>query len=230
MNQGVYIGARALERERPILLLGESHPAERDGAEKGEPVSFSTEGVVRDWCLSTDRSGRLRFFENILLAFGFDPKKQNERERFWASVCFGNFVPLFCGTGDDTARRLIREEKNRTAFNDALFSFVNEHGISELYCFSRLVYNSLPVSVGRSMRERERMEGWNCLNTGGRRDWISHWRYLPGMEHRHSSVILERELNVYGLRHPASRCGFAPEHYSPVLNALWAREGDAENC
>lgn len=235
MHPGVFKGEKAEHQKIKVLMLGESHhwskedwvtaegetEAQAEERRKEKAANYKTETVVKNYLLNyektTERDKAYRFFDKIVLAFGFDP--EIHREYFWDHVWFGNYIDELCGVGDSQATNLLKEEDNRIRYNDDLFDFVANEKIDIIFCFSRRVYNKLP-SLVKATGENE-----NTINVGDflrakdgtpKKDYISYCKYLPGA-HNHTSKPIKRTVEVYGMLHPSGRYGFAPENYAPEL-------------
>lgn len=204
MHRGVFKGAHLAENQN-LLILGESH----HHAVADDP-SYTTEGVVKNY-FNHPNDRCYRFFDRIAGCFGFFP---DERELFWNQVWFGNYVEESnCGIGDSRARKLVA--KHREKYNKDLFSFVNEHGIDMMFCFSRLVYNNLP---SRAAFEDAGTQ-YDVPKLHGKRDYISKFLYKPGTR-PDCEVALKKQLLVYGFRHPSARGGFDATHYVDYLKSI----------
>lgn len=218
MFQGVFYGKEAADQCKKILILGESHhwsqsdqektPAERNEKER----SYTTTNVMRDYFNNQGVDPCYRFFEKIVQSFGIQPEN---RELFWNKVYFGNYVDRLCGIKDDAAQKHI--QKNRRQYNDALFTFVNEHDIDMVFCFGRRVFNALP-----SLADRAEDGGiiTNNIFIGKKKDYIGLCIYQPDTIHKHASVLLKKPLYAYSLRHPSAAGGYKPSNYQPVLSSF----------
>lgn len=213
MYTGVFEGKNTKNQQKRILILGESHHYETE----------STQKVVDGYLDKCRREGHAEkcheFFDQIVRAFGKDP--ETEREVFWSSVWFGNYIDELCGVGDSTAVNLLENKNNRKKYNDALFDFVAEKEICVIFCFSRRVYNHLPSLAKRSDEREERINDKIYLLTKDgkqKTDYISYCKYLPGLSHDHTTKELKDTLEVYGMLHPSGRYGFNPENYAPTLS------------
>lgn len=227
MHKGVWHGENAEKQPKRILILGESHHTNStDNQEVGKSATYTTHEKIQQYIDQyndsiTQRDNCYQFFEKIVLSFG---EAVTDRAKFWNKVYFGNYIPVLCGVGDDKAENLIKGkdessgESNRSRYNDALFEFVNAHEIDGIFCFSRRTYNALPSYHDNSEKRENAWDG----ETGGKRDYISHCVYRKDVTHNHTdkTKILNKELHVYGLRHPSGKCGFEPSNYSSHLAAL----------
>lgn len=219
-NFGYFSGTHA----KRILVLGESHHWSPEDKEKTQEEreeleqGYRTERVINDYLQMYQKCKRCNsyeFFEKIVRSFGFDV---NDRTMFWDSVYFKNYISdHLCGVANNVAKKITGE--NRSKYNDELFSFINEKGITAVFVFGRLVYDSLP-SYGS---EEERCK--NCdngtLTVKGKRDHVSHCIYLSGIRHDHTDVLLDHHVEVFGMRHPSARSGFCPENYSGILDRAY---------
>lgn len=197
------------EHANRILILGESH--------YGSGIGFKTADVVKRYLTeyANGKQDDYKFFEKIVKSFGVDPAK--EREAFWSSTYFKNYVcDALCGIGDRKAKN--QAKNNRTEYNDVLFRFINENKISTVFVFSRLVYNNSLPSYYCKAKEHIDCYGYGTLMVGRRRDYVSHCIYLADVEHKYSSVLLDHDVEFFGLRHPSGRCGFIPNNYSKYLS------------
>lgn len=59
------------------------------------------------------------------------------------------------------------------------------------------------------------------LKIGKCRDCIKHCKYLANVEHKNVDVILNKDIEVYGMRHPSARGGYRVENYIDVLGKLF---------
>lgn len=205
MYQGVFIGKNAKHRERRALILCESHY-------KKEGDVSSTESIVQTYL---NNPSAIRIFDPIMKAFGVDPGLSGNRERFWNSVCFGNYLPVLCGVKNGVAKAYLQDKEKRQECNNDLFRFINKNEIDVVYCFSRLTYSKLPGLARRSREMEKRVE---CGLCGGKRDFIDTCTYEAGVDHPSASVKLKKPLTVFCMRHPACACGFDPKNYIRVLS------------
>ncbi|MBR2410400.1 MAG: hypothetical protein IKB08_01615 [Clostridia bacterium] len=208
MHYGEFSGKNA----KNILILGESHHiSTTDEKDKtaGVRASYSTAQCIIDYIAKPDEQN-YRFFDKIVSSFGFSPDSQ--RQEFWDSVHFGNYINVLCGVGDSVAKRFINE--NKTEYNDELFAFVNEHNISKIYCFSVNVYeNGLPsMAKGEESCKKDTIGRLNGKNV-----YLRHCLYRAGLEHSGTNVVLKNDLTVYGISHPSSQSGYSIEIMQKVL-------------
>lgn len=229
MFKGVFIGDKAMEQERKILILGESHHWDKIDCNEQEISSeaakekrrkkledYTTKEVVKKYLIQYNSDGWqdkcYRFFDRIVKSFGIDPDRRSE---LWDKVFFGNYVEgNLCGVGDNQAKILI--DKNRDLYNSSLFSFINEHKVDAVFCFSRRVYNALP----RFEKEEKAVNKTQTIRTGtvgNKNDYLSRCIYLP-IARSGEMPALNKELMVYGMRHPSARGGYNSENYSSILS------------
>ncbi len=208
MHYGEFSGKNAGN----ILILGESHhisTTNEADMTAGVKASYSTEEVIYDYF--KDRNNKdYFFFDKIVQSFGFLPE---EREKFWNSVYFGNYVDVLCGVGDSFAKRIIKE--NREKYNNELFTFINEHNISTVFCFSVNVYSNGLPSLNKNSDEAEEKHIAGILNK--KNVYVRHCFYRAGIEHGGADVILRKDLEIYGIPHPSSRGGYSSELIGSVL-------------
>lgn len=214
MNMEPWIGGNLCNNPR-ILVLGESHYDENN---IGEKVSFPTAGVVRHYFEAREKWSQ--FFDKMAASFGYD--KENARD-FYEQICFGNYVDVVCGIGDNNAKHFIH--LNRASYNDDWFGFVNSNEIDVIICFSKLVYNNLP-GLNEAYPE-EKCDKFYVGQIGGRGNYIELCNYLPNIDHPSCSVRLNKPLMVYGIRHPSSQGGYNPEQ---VLQFMKGQSGVSKLC
>ena len=212
MYIGVFKGENAEKQKVRVLILGESHHYETETTQK-------TVNGYLDKCRKEGHAEKCHeFFDQIVRAFGKDPA--TDRETFWNSVWFGNYIDELCGVGDSQATNLLSEEDNRIRYNDNLFDFVADKEIDIIFCFSRRVYNKLPSLAKGECEEIISVEDYLRTKEGAqKKDYISYCEYLSG-PHKCTSKPLKRTVKVYGMLHPSGQYGFAPENYAPVLIKL----------
>ncbi len=212
MHHGEYIGSTAESQSIRILILGESHHVGKNDTTPGVPAGYSTCSVVKGDYLGNRAFKGREFFNRITRSFGVDPNNHKERGEFWDKVYFGNYIDVLCGIGDSIAKKTIANG-NRERYNNELFRFVNDNHVDRIFCFSRLVYNNLPSSS----KAKRRDEDFGSIPVGGKSDYIALCRYMPMLPHNHTDIPLERELYVYGMRHPSAKSGFHDANYSKYL-------------
>lgn len=215
MYIGVFKGEKAEKQKVRVLILGESHHYETESTKK------TVDGYLEK-CKKEGHGEKCHdFFDQIVRSFGKDPK--TERDEFWNSVWFGNYIDKICGVGDLQAVKLLSNPADRRTYNDDLFKFVNDNQIDIMFCFSRRVYKSLP-SLAKHTGEYEKIVKRDIFlrkkDGTPKKDYISHCVYLPGLSHKHTTVCLCKPLDVYGMLHPSGRYGFDPENYSEKLKEL----------
>jgi len=212
---GVYVGKEAEKQSKKVLILGESHYHD-DINDK----TFSTLGVMDDFKKnSTDVS--YKFFHKIAKSCGIESIDINEEfELLWDKVYFGNYVEELCGIRTDVAKNFIKS--NRVKYNDNLFSFINENNIDIVLVFSRLVFNNSLPSLSKKYKSDEALENLDdgTIKVGKCRDYISHCRYFANAKHRYSNIILNKDVDFYGLRHPSAWGGYKTENYIPYLSNI----------
>lgn len=211
MNKGVWEGKQA--EKYGILLLGESH-YDDDDTTLGELVPYETSGVVK-YYLDGPAQKWAEFFTRIAESFGYS---YDLRHEFYEKVYFGNYVDRLCGkSGDNTAPQMI--SLHRQEYNDQLFSYINEHGIRKLFCFSKQqVYRNLPEAVSGEIF-KDYSIGKIKHGTGGQNNLISMGTYLHSLEHPFTKVILKNDLKVYGIRHPSGQSGYVSSQVYDFLKS-----------
>lgn len=221
MHKGVFVGICAEQQKKRILILGESHhinKQDKENSEAGKEATYPTCRVVAEYFEDTEKKNKnLRFFEKIAKSFGISVPLDEEADAFWNKVYFGNYIPVLCGVGDDTAEKTIKHNGNRKAYNDAVFRFVNDHEIDIIFCFGRRTYNAFPSWYDKKENKGKVLTG---ISVGGKSDYISHCVYLHGVDHDNTTVVLNKELSVFCLRHPSARGGFNVDNYAPFLSEL----------
>lgn len=211
MHHGVHIGIQANQRNIRTLILGESHhTSDGENSKPGAPATYATSDVVKRYLenyeSATGRDQAYRFFDNIVAAFGFDPNI--DRETFWKTVYFGNYIDVLCGVRDSAATKVLAKPGKREELNEQLFSFVEQHQIDVIFCFSRKVYNKLPpledgdTTIPADTRDSHRLEV--CTYRAG--------------ERKYGTVALSKGLTVYGLKHPSQ--GFSYHRYASQLKEI----------
>lgn len=213
MFKGVYEGKKAKCQNKRILILGESH-YDKDGYD-----NFTTKSVIENYHLNPNEK-KYNFFHKITQCFSVNTNDiDKEFECFWSNVYFANYVDELCGIGDSKAKSLI--ENNKEEYNNELFEFINKNKIDIVFVFGRTVYNNLPsYSKNETTAEKQPNLDNGNLFVGSKRDFISHCVYLKGEQHKNAETELNRDIHIYGLRHPSARCGFNAENYKPYLKNL----------
>ena len=212
MHHGVFCGSLASMRETRILILGESHhistkKESENNKEHGKPATYPTYSVIEEYLEDIDKKEKnLRFFEKIAKTFGAYSSLQDEREKFWEQVYFGNYIEELCDIQTGFARRQVKEKSIN--YNQNLFEFVNQHEIDKIFCFSILSYNNLPsAEISRKDEIGKR---------GNRRVYLRQCTYKAGVV-RENLPSLKKDLIVYGISHPSARGGYALEAYTEAL-------------
>ena len=198
MNINPWIGG-SLNSNIRVLILGESHYDEENNL--GANVTFSTSGVVEYYFKKRERWAP--FFDKIAASFGYDI--DNARS-FYEQVCFGNYVDVVCGVGDNNCARYYIN-LNRIKYNSDLFKFVNEYSVDVVVCFSKLVYSNLP-KIGSKDEHWDRK---TIGKIGNRNNNVDICFYRKDVVHDFCDVKLQNDLKVYGVRHPSARGGFKSE-------------------
>lgn len=213
MFKGVYEGKNAKYQSKRILILGESH-YDKDGYN-----DFTTDSVVQDF-YSNPSEKKYQFFHKIAQCFSINSTDINKEFKcFWSNVYFANYVDELCGIGNSKAKSLI--ESNKKEYNNELFKFINKNEIDIVFIFSRIVYNNLPsYSENQTINEKQPDLDNGDLFIGNKRDFISHCIYLKNEPHENTDIELNKDVYIYGLRHPSARCGFNAENYKPYLKNL----------
>lgn len=217
-DEDVYVGKEAENQSKKVLILGESHYS-NDGN-----VNFTTKTVINDYkkhFFQEKEYQKYRFFHKIAQSFNINKDNADaEFAEFWDYVYFGNYVEELCGIRTDIAKNFIKS--NRVKYNDNLFSFINENNIDMVLVFSRLVFNNSLPSLSKKYKYDEALENLDdgTIKVGKCRDYISHCRYLANINHKHSNVMLNKNVDFYGLRHPSAWGGYKVENYIPYLNNI----------
>lgn len=211
--KGVYEGKNAKHQSKRILILGESH-YDKDGYN-----DFTTDSVVQNF-YSNPGEKKYQFFHKIAKCFFENVKDiDDEFESLWNNVCFANYVDGLCGIGDSKAKSLI--ENNKKEYNNELFEFINKNEIDIVFVFCRTVYNNLPsYSKNKATTEKQPDLDNGDLSVGNRRDFVNCCIYLKDEPHENTDIKLNKDVHVYGLRHPSAQCGFNVENYKPYLKNL----------
>ena len=221
---GVFAGEQACLQPKRVLILGESHHwSDTDGdnkkseAERREKeAAYRTENVIKNYLCNQEREPYTGYFifDKIVKTCGYSEK---DRASFWSKVFFANYVDdCLCGIGDSAAKNAVRGR--RTKYNDSLFTFINDHQIDIVFCFSRLAFNNLP-SLASKDEDGGRIT--KDIFVRGKRDYIGLCHYKANTAHRHTTVELEKDLEAYSLRHPSSRGGYEIDNYAPVISRVF---------
>lgn len=222
MHHGIFEGKNAKERTKRILILGESHHVNKrdeNNMEVGIPATYTTSSVVEEY-INGSKARTKKFFRKIGKAFDCEMESERDRRAFWDEVWFANYIDVLCGIKDGAAKRVLAKTENRKKHNDELFRFVNENKIDVVVCFGRLVFDNLPSFNKKHIREEDRGRIKEGIMAGSKNDYVQKCVYLPDITHNNTSVILNKPLNVYSLRHPSAP-GFTPENYSDVLREIF---------
>lgn len=219
MYKGEFVGIEFKKQPRKILILGESHhwckeDAQKTAVEKEKiEAEYRTYKIIWDYLQTNGQNASYHFFDKIVESFGVS---KDNRVEFWNKVCFGNYVDVLCGVGDEAAKQKIA--KKRKEYNSALFQFIKDNDIDIVFCFSRRAYNALP-----SWCDKDEDKGTVASDiwVKGKRDYIALCSYKPNREHKHTDVLLSKEVKVYGLRHPSCRGGYIPSNYKTVLSKVF---------
>ena len=209
MHHGIFEGQKAKDQPVRILILGESHHVSTDpkvttDKVAGVPASYTTASVIQE---HLEKRKNHDFLTKIAKTFGAE-----DEDAFWQSVYFGNYIDVLCGIGNSVAKNQIEYNDNRIKYNDQLFQFVNEHKIEKIFCFSILAYKSLPTLTDNEASI------WETIGMrGNRRVFLRQCQYKAGVHHEGTSVILEKDLLVFGISHPQAKGGYSPEMYANAL-------------
>ena len=212
MHWGVFHGKYANKRKDRILILGESHHVSTDkdvatNKDPGKRATYSTQSVLEEYlqnyntCTGKGRKASFQFFDKIVRTFGIDP--ETSRSEFWDQVYFGNYIDVLCGIGDNFAKSQIKADENRQKYNDQLFAFVNDHNISHIFCFSILSYRNLPSLVSGEEEECTELGKQGKCNV-----YLYRCLYKAGIARNNTSIVLENDLKVFGIRHPSAKGGY----------------------
>ena len=207
MHHGVFEGNKAKGQKMRVLILGESHHVSTDPSVTtdkiaGVPATYTTAAVVRE---HLEKRKTHDFLTKI--AKSFDAEEEVE---FWDSVYFGNYIDVLCGIGNSFAEKQV--EENRKEYNDQVFRFVNKYNISKIFCFSVLAYKNLP-----DLADGEESRCETIGKRGRRRVYLRQCKYKAKTQRSGTSVILEKDLHVFGISHPQAKGGYSPEMYASSL-------------
>lgn len=212
MNKEPWIGCN-LNKSIKVLILGESHYDEENG--KGTNVTFPTSGVVEYYFKKREKWAQ--FFDKMAASFGYSI---DNAKLFYEQICFGNYVDVVCGVGDNNCADYYIN-LNRKKYNSDLFKFVNEHGIDVIVCFSKRVYSNLPKLGSKDEHWAREKIG----TIGKRNNNLDICFYLQDVEHDFCDVKLQNSLKVYGVRHPSARGGFRADQVYQFMK----RQNDMKN-
>lgn len=211
MFKGVYAGKYAHIQSKKILILGESH------YDKNEDSNFTTRSVLENYYNSPSED-KYAFFHKIAKTCGIDVVSIDEEfEILWNRVYFGNYVEQLCGINNSLAKQFVKS--NRWQYNNHLFEFINQNQIDIVLVFGRLSFDNMPSLSRREEKLDDLNE--NTLYVGNKRDWISHCKYLPNIEHDFTNVKLNKQVEVFNFRHPSAPCGFCVENYRPYIEKIF---------
>ena len=190
MHPGVWIGKDFYKTEAKMLVLGESHYGNKDEIGK---VIYTTRGVVETYI----RERNIPFFTKIANTFGYESNE--EIHKFYNLICFGNYVNVQVDKdGEKNGSYFIK--KFRQEYNKELFDFCVNLSIDIIACFSMESYWNLP-SEGEG-------KGTETLTREDKKSIKSRkWLYPKGIM-ENDSIILDKDLIVYGLCHPSWRGGY----------------------
>ncbi|MDO4379121.1 MAG: hypothetical protein Q4C64_08365 [Erysipelotrichia bacterium] len=213
MFKGIYEGKNAKCQNKRVLILGESH-YDKDGYD-----NFTTKSVIENYHLNPNQK-KYNFFHKIAQCFSVNTNDiDKEFEYFWNNMYFANYVDKLCGIGDSKAKNLIKG--NRKEYNNELFDFINKNEIDIVFVFGRTVYNSLPsYSENKTAIEKQPNLDNDNIFVGNRKDFIAHCVYLKDESHENADIKLNKDIHIYGIRHPSAQCGFKLENYKPYLKKL----------
>lgn len=199
MYQGVWCPKN--EKSSPkILILGESHYG--DAGTQGQKSTGLTKEVVKYFLSGKVKDQWKEFFYKIAISFGYK-RDINEIADFYNRIYFGNYVDVLCDIGTKSkANKYIWE--NRIEYNNELFEFCNDKDIDIIVCFSKNVSYAMPKKElnGESVCEIEIGKIGNCRNLVFKRE------YKKGKRGKDCKVSLNKDLIVYGIRHPSCRQGY----------------------
>lgn len=209
MHNGVFEGEKAKSQNKRVLILGESHHVSTDSnvtTDKiaGIPATYTTAAVVRE---HLEKRKTHEFLTKIAKSLD-----AGEEVEFWNSVYFGNYIDVLCGIGNSVAKNQIKKDGNRVKYNNQLFQFVNKYKIDKIFCFSILAYNNLP-----DLAEGEESQCETIGMRGKKRVYLRQCKYEAKTQHSGTSVILEKDLHVFGISHPQAKGGYSPEMYASSL-------------
>ena len=120
------------------------------------------------------------------------------------------------------SKKSCKERRKQKKNNNELFDFINNNDIDVVFVFSRLTYNNMPSLSKKHIKQENLKNADNGdIRIGRYRDYIKHCKYLANVEHPNVDVLLNRNIDVYGLRHPSAWGGYKIENYSNVLGKLF---------
>lgn len=222
MHHGVFCGKNANTQPKRILILGESHHINTDAGEEGNKIAgvaatYTTCANVEDYLANPTRSS-YRFYDKIMQTFGYAPETGQNRENFWNSVYFGNYIDVLCGIGDDQAKSYVGKAENRKKLNNQLFQFVNEHQIDIIFCFGiTATYDKLPSLTSKNEHKLSREIVIGKKPGNQKNIYLRECHYDANTEHNWVDIKLTRDLHVFGITHPSSKGGYPVEIYQSKL-------------
>ena len=216
MSPGEWIGSNISSFNR-TLILGESHYEDKNGTKAGEQVDFPTSSVVERYLshISGKTPGEHwdRFFTRIAESFGYS---KESAEAFYNKVFFGNYVPVFCGIGENNTA-IAFMSANRTEYNNQLFDFLNEKEIDTVVCFSKDAYWNLP---SLAENEKEFTHDFVLGEIGRGRNIVNYCKYMPDTIHPACDIKLNKTVQVYGIRHPSCGGGYNSQQVYKKLSLV----------
>ena len=191
MYPGVWIGEKFETAEKKVLILGESHYGSQDEVGK---VTYMTREIVKKYV----EEKRHIFFDSIAKSFGYE---SNEIREFYEQVCFGNYVNVVVDKdGKQNGKFFI--ERNSKEYNKEVIDFCINNHIDIIVCFSMKSYWNLP-SGGEN-------KGVVSIRRKNNEIITRKWLYKKGA-FESNSMILDKDLLVYGLYHPSDRRRYDPK-------------------
>ncbi len=128
---------------------------------------------------------------------------------------------MICGKGDISKAEYFMKQ-HRTCYNNDLFSFVNQYGISVIVCFTKATFWNLPAAADE---DRDSYGEMDLAEIGGRANKINVYEYAPGVKHEYCDVVLEAPLKIYGIRHPSARGGYDAKSVFEALSGEESLKG-----
>ena len=192
-----------------ILILGESHYG--DAGTQGQKSTGLTKEVIGYFLAGNIKDGWKEFFYKIAMSFGYK-RDIDDVAKFYNRVYFGNYVDVLCDIGEENnAKKYIKE--NRIKYNNELFDFCNSKEIDIIICFSKLVYNNTPTIELSGEKDYDFV-----LGTVGNKRNIAHKTIFKKGPRVESEVGLNKDLILYGIRHPSSKGGYASDQVYEFLS------------
>lgn len=215
MYKGEYKGTKVKELNKKVLILGESHYSDDENGD------FTTDSVINNY-RNLPKEPKYQFFHKIAQSFNINTDSiEEEFSELWDYVYFGNYIHNLCGIKDSRAKNLLGEKDYRKECNNKLFEFINNNYIDVVFVFSRLTYNNMPSLSRKNIEEDLKNADNGNLKVGKCSDWIKHCKYLANIEHSNVDVVLNRDIDVYSMRHPSARGGYRIENYCNILGILF---------